>query len=410
MRSSEGLRRGSWRRARRVQRLGSSRNAARAAREELLVKISVPQRAAAAAGDDDVERELSQIAALAQRGAWSQARAELDALTERYRPAPGRGPTAAAGRPSSNRGAQSAPRAARCLPGEGQAARHGRRARGRGCLHAGAGPRCTRAHRPRTMGGAARSRSTRRWSTAPRRHRRLCCELLATWMHRPGSSTGTATCVGWRPRALRHTRRRRRRAAAPRGLAASARLRPRPPRSPARRRRLSLTTSRPVGNQPHTIHRRPPPRRRSRRDPSDCRARPRRCRDGRPDGAREPALLRACDEPVGRGRTARRAGPRASAASAGSPFSFEPKLAPGALVASSTRSSAVWRTGGMGWVYLAPATATSPTGGSSSRGCSTLTTGTRPPRRWPSDASWPRSSTPTSSRSSTSSSTRVWAT
>ena len=65
-----------------VQRLGSSRNAARAAREELLVKISVPS-APPLPPDDDVERELSQIAALAQRGAWSQARAELDALTER---------------------------------------------------------------------------------------------------------------------------------------------------------------------------------------------------------------------------------------------------------------------------------------------------------------------------------------
>jgi hypothetical protein len=32
---------------------------------------------------DDGEGELSQIAALAQRGAWSQARAELDAWTER---------------------------------------------------------------------------------------------------------------------------------------------------------------------------------------------------------------------------------------------------------------------------------------------------------------------------------------
>ena len=54
----------------------------RDARQELLVKISVPS-APPPPPDDDGERELSQIAALAQRGAWSQARAELDAWTER---------------------------------------------------------------------------------------------------------------------------------------------------------------------------------------------------------------------------------------------------------------------------------------------------------------------------------------
>lgn len=65
-----------------LQELGSSRNEARAAREELLLKISVPS-APPLPPDDDVERELTQIGALAQRGAWSQARAELDAWTER---------------------------------------------------------------------------------------------------------------------------------------------------------------------------------------------------------------------------------------------------------------------------------------------------------------------------------------
>jgi hypothetical protein len=65
-----------------LQQLASSRNEARAAREELMVKISVPS-APPLPPDDDVERELSQIAALAQRGAWSQARAELEAWTER---------------------------------------------------------------------------------------------------------------------------------------------------------------------------------------------------------------------------------------------------------------------------------------------------------------------------------------
>jgi hypothetical protein len=65
-----------------LERLGSLRNELRAAREELQVKISVPE-APPPPPDDDFERERSQIAALAQRGAWSQARAELDALTER---------------------------------------------------------------------------------------------------------------------------------------------------------------------------------------------------------------------------------------------------------------------------------------------------------------------------------------
>ncbi|MGZ4328948.1 MAG: hypothetical protein ACXVXL_13080 [Solirubrobacteraceae bacterium] len=64
-----------------LERLGSLRNELRAARQELQVKISVPS-APPPPPDDDDERELSQIAGLAQRGAWSQARAELDALME----------------------------------------------------------------------------------------------------------------------------------------------------------------------------------------------------------------------------------------------------------------------------------------------------------------------------------------
>jgi uncharacterized protein YhaN len=64
-----------------LELLGSLRTELRAARQELEVKISVTD--APALPSDDVERELSQIAALAERGAWSQARAELDALTER---------------------------------------------------------------------------------------------------------------------------------------------------------------------------------------------------------------------------------------------------------------------------------------------------------------------------------------
>jgi hypothetical protein len=57
-------------------------NEVRAARQELLVKISAPG-APPPPPDDDCEPELSRIAALAQTGAWSQARVELDGWTER---------------------------------------------------------------------------------------------------------------------------------------------------------------------------------------------------------------------------------------------------------------------------------------------------------------------------------------
>ena len=77
-----------------------------------------------------------------------------------------------------------------------------------------------------------------------------------------------------------------------------------------------------------------------------------------------------CGEPVGRGRDGKPGRAAGSAASAASPFSFEPKLVPGRPGgAASTRSSAAWRTAawaGSTW----RATATSPTGGSCSRVCS----------------------------------------
>ena len=65
-----------------LERLRTVDDELRVAREELLVKISAagappPPR------EDDCERELSRVAALAQRGAWSQARAELEAWTQR---------------------------------------------------------------------------------------------------------------------------------------------------------------------------------------------------------------------------------------------------------------------------------------------------------------------------------------
>jgi hypothetical protein len=65
-----------------IERLNSLRAEVGAARQELHVKISVPDTPAPPTGDD-VERELAQIASLAEHGAWSQARAALDALTER---------------------------------------------------------------------------------------------------------------------------------------------------------------------------------------------------------------------------------------------------------------------------------------------------------------------------------------
>jgi cell division septum initiation protein DivIVA len=66
-----------------VERLRAARNEVRAARDELLVKISVGAGPPPPPDGDDGERELSEIAALAQQGAWSQARTELDAWTER---------------------------------------------------------------------------------------------------------------------------------------------------------------------------------------------------------------------------------------------------------------------------------------------------------------------------------------
>jgi DNA repair exonuclease SbcCD ATPase subunit len=65
-----------------LEQLGSLGNELRAAREELMVKIAVAGTAPPPP-DDDGERDLTRISALAERGEWSQARAELDAWTER---------------------------------------------------------------------------------------------------------------------------------------------------------------------------------------------------------------------------------------------------------------------------------------------------------------------------------------
>jgi hypothetical protein len=63
-----------------IEQLDSLRTEVGAARQELHVKISVSDTPAPP--NDDIGRELSQIASLAEHGAWSQARAALDALTE----------------------------------------------------------------------------------------------------------------------------------------------------------------------------------------------------------------------------------------------------------------------------------------------------------------------------------------
>jgi hypothetical protein len=65
-----------------LEQLGSLRNELTAAHRELVLKISVPG-APRPPLHDDGDGELARIAALAQSGAWSQARAELDAWTER---------------------------------------------------------------------------------------------------------------------------------------------------------------------------------------------------------------------------------------------------------------------------------------------------------------------------------------
>jgi serine/threonine-protein kinase PknG len=60
-----------------------------------------------------------------------------------------------------------------------------------------------------------------------------------------------------------------------------------------------------------------------------------------------------CDEPVGRGRDGTPGRAAGFCRKCGSPFSFEPKLVPGALVARQYEVVGCLAHGGMGWVYLA---------------------------------------------------------
>ena len=143
------------------------------------------------------------------------------------------------------------------------------------------------------------------------------------------------------------------------------------PRQPsARLRRLSTPTATSrvrasVGDQPHPIagHASVPG---SSRSPGS-RARSRRRRDGRPDRAREPALLRDLRR-AGRSRPRRHAWAhgRASAASAARRSRSSPSWRPATSSPASTRSSAASPTAGSAG-STSPATATCPTGGSCSR-------------------------------------------
>jgi serine/threonine-protein kinase PknG len=60
-----------------------------------------------------------------------------------------------------------------------------------------------------------------------------------------------------------------------------------------------------------------------------------------------------CDEPVGRGRDGRPGRTSGFCRKCGTPFSFEPKLGPGELVAGQYEVVGCLAHGGMGWVYLA---------------------------------------------------------
>ena len=60
-----------------------------------------------------------------------------------------------------------------------------------------------------------------------------------------------------------------------------------------------------------------------------------------------------CDEPVGRGRDGAPGRTAGFCRKCGTPFSFEPKLAPGELVAGQYEVAGCIAHGGMGWIYLA---------------------------------------------------------
>ena len=102
-----------------------------------------------------------------------------------------------------------------------------------------------------------------------------------------------------------------------------------------------------------------------------------------------------CDEPVGRGRDGAPGRTSGFCRKCGTAFSFEPQLSAGVVVAGQYEVVGCIAHGGMGWIYLARDRNVSDRW-VVLKGCSTRATTTRWPRRWPSAASWPRSSTRTS--------------
>ena len=102
----------------------------------------------------------------------------------------------------------------------------------------------------------------------------------------------------------------------------------------------------------------------------------------------------SCDGPVGRSRDGRPGRADGFCPQCGAPYSFTPKLAAATWSPVSTRSPGAWPMGASGG-SIWPGTATSTTGGWSSRACSTPGTSRRWPRPSPSDAFSPKSSTPT---------------
>ena len=132
----------------------------------------------------------------------------------------------------------------------------------------------------------------------------------------------------------------------------------------------------------------------SRFHPCPIATRPTPCSATPPSSPRAGASA-GCDEPVGRGRDGAPGRTAGFCRKCGRPSRSSPSCAPASSSPGSTRWSGASPTAGWDGSTW-PATATCPTGGWCSRGCSTPATAMRWRRRWPSAASWPRSSTRTS--------------
>jgi serine/threonine-protein kinase PknG len=114
-----------------------------------------------------------------------------------------------------------------------------------------------------------------------------------------------------------------------------------------------------------------------------------------PNVAESRRFCASCRDPVGRGRDGSAGRAEGFCRNCGAPFSFIPKLAADNLVAGQYEVAGCLAHGGLGWIYLARDRNVSDRW-VVLKDCSTATTRTRWSRRSPSDASWPRSSIPTS--------------